>query len=84
VLGRRQRNRLAASKCRTRRNIENSKLQDESRIAIERNAYLVSCVEALKAEVVILKNELLNHGQCDCELMRIYLTDAARSIVNSL
>jgi hypothetical protein len=43
---------------------------------------LSTTVTGLREEVLILKNELLKHGNCDCEVIQQYLTNAAKNIGN--
>ncbi|KAK7754684.1 hypothetical protein SLS62_003241 [Diatrype stigma] len=74
-------NRLAAAKCRSksRRNI--SKLQERERSLVLEHRRLVSCAHQLRDEVLSLKTEILRHGDCDSEVIRTYINNAAHKIV---
>ncbi|KAI1135322.1 hypothetical protein F5Y05DRAFT_395246 [Hypoxylon sp. FL0543] len=76
-----EKNRVAASKCREKKKRETAKLQAREReLAAERDA-LKSMAEALRTEVLGLKNEVLKHGMCDCSVIQKYITETARQIV---
>ncbi|KJZ68511.1 hypothetical protein HIM_12095 [Hirsutella minnesotensis 3608] len=77
VLKAREKNRVAADKCRSkkRRAVEQLKTRHESLKAKHRQ--LCSAVSDLVAETHSLRNTLLQHGSCDCALIQKYLKGAA-------
>lgn len=76
----RLRNRKAATKCREKTKAAIAKLQaTESAITLE-HMKLSRTVAELRGQVLALKNELLLHGNCDCEVIQQYLRNAARII----
>lgn len=60
-----ERNRLAAKKCRQRRRRAQSDLQQTLDDETARNSALIAEVEALKQEILALKDQLLDHARCD-------------------
>ncbi|OTA97993.1 hypothetical protein M426DRAFT_326325 [Hypoxylon sp. CI-4A] len=77
----RERNRMAAYKCRKKQKMANSELQEKSRIMDEQHSFLMANKAALETEILGLKNELLLHGSCGCEPISDYLMQAARKFV---
>ncbi|EQL00243.1 hypothetical protein G6O67_005178 [Ophiocordyceps sinensis] len=75
----REKNRIAADKCRSkkRRAVAQLKTKHESLESTHRQ--LSSTASDLVAETHALKNMLMQHGNCDCELIQKYLKDAAFS-----
>ncbi|KAI1463971.1 uncharacterized protein F4812DRAFT_445203 [Daldinia caldariorum] len=80
-IDKRERNRMAASKCRKKQKLANSELQEKARIMSERHNYLIAHKASLESETISLKNELLMHGSCGCEPISDYLMQAARKFV---
>lgn len=76
----RQRNRVAATKCRAKSKVAIAELEATERAMSSQNMELSSTVMHLREEVLALKNQLLLHGNCDCEHIQQYLTNAARNI----
>lgn len=72
---------MAANKCRKRKNDETEDLKVAGDRVEEEHAVLVANAAALRSQVLDLKNELLKHGDCDCELIRTYIENAARRLV---
>lgn len=64
----RQRNRLAASKCRSRKLERISKLEDKVKNLKCENADLGSMVNQLKEHVGLLKLEVMSHARAGCTL----------------
>ncbi|KAI0012122.1 hypothetical protein F4779DRAFT_614833 [Xylariaceae sp. FL0662B] len=64
----RERNRIAARKCRQKGKQKVAELQEREREESQRNRVLSDCVESLRGEVVHLKNEILQHSQCNRSL----------------
>ncbi|KAI0108147.1 hypothetical protein F4814DRAFT_454991 [Daldinia grandis] len=80
-IDKRERNRMAASKCRKKQKLANSELQERARIMSEQHNYLVAHKVSLESEMISLKNELLIHGSCGCEPITDYLMQAAKRFV---
>ncbi|KAI1798931.1 hypothetical protein F4811DRAFT_144941 [Daldinia bambusicola] len=80
-IDKRERNRMAASKCRKKQKLANSELQEKARIMSEQHNYLIAHKASLESEMINLKNELLMHGSCGCEPISDYLMQAARKFV---
>ncbi|KAI1389669.1 uncharacterized protein F4822DRAFT_208217 [Hypoxylon trugodes] len=82
-LDKRERNRMAASKCRKKQKQANSELQERARIMDEQHSYLIAHKASLESEMIGLKNELLLHGGCGCEPISEYLMQAAKRFVKN-
>ncbi|XP_050294641.1 transcription factor Jun [Anthonomus grandis grandis] len=65
----RQRNRLAASKCRSRKLERISKLEDKVKLLKTENVELGSMINQLKETVGLLKLEVIEHNKSGCQLM---------------
>ncbi|XP_076249919.1 jun-related antigen [Rhynchophorus ferrugineus] len=65
----RQRNRLAASKCRSRKLERISKLEDKVKQLKSENAELGSMVNQLKETVGLLKLEVMEHNKSGCQIV---------------
>lgn len=65
----RQRNRLAASKCRSRKLERISKLEDKVKLLKSENSELGSMVNQLKETVGLLKLEVIEHNKSGCQIM---------------
>ncbi|KAH0420197.1 transcription factor atf21 [Colletotrichum camelliae] len=76
----RVKNRAAAKRCREKTKQYEEDLAVKEREMTQERMYLDACVTALKNEVLALKNEILQHGNCDCELIQRYLSKAAGGI----
>lgn len=76
----RQRSRQAATKCRQKTKAAIAQLEATERAMTLEHMELSKTVSELRREVLILKNELLLHSDCDCDFIQQYLKDAARSI----
>jgi len=77
-----KRNRIAASKCRAKKKAAMADLEATKKTMYTEHYQLSTTVTGLREEVLILKNELLKHGNCDCEVIQQYLTNAAKNIGN--
>lgn len=64
----RQRNRVAASKCRKRKLERISKLEDKVKMLKGENSDLGSVVMSLKQHVVQLKQQILEHVNAGCRI----------------
>lgn len=65
----RQRNRLAASKCRSRKLERISKLEDKVKLLKNENSELASVVNQLKEHVGLLKLEVMEHVNAGCPII---------------
>lgn len=65
----RQRNRLAASKCRSRKLERISKLEDKVKQLKNENADLASVINQMKEKVSLLKFEVMEHNKAGCPII---------------
>ncbi|KAJ9081536.1 hypothetical protein DSO57_1013668 [Entomophthora muscae] len=68
-----ERNRIAASKCRQKKKVWMQQLATEADQAAARNKALQMMVNQLKDEVLVLKNQLLAHRNCSCNVIQQYI-----------
>lgn len=73
----REKNRVAADKCRGRQRIAVEALSAKHDALEDQNRQLSQMMKDLVAERIALKNMLLEHGNCGCELIENYLRDSA-------
>ncbi|KAK7928569.1 hypothetical protein PG985_005567 [Apiospora marii] len=76
----REKNRLAASKCRDKSKKYIDELREREQELASQRASLLQHAARLREEVLWLKNEVLRHGDCHCELIQSYLAAAVRHI----
>ncbi|KAI3399116.1 hypothetical protein diail_7695 [Diaporthe ilicicola] len=76
----RERNRVAASKCRAKTKRARAELEEAETAMSSENRLLSATVKRLRDEVLLLKNELLSHGNCGDALIQQYLTSQARMV----
>ena len=76
----RERNRLAATKCRLKTKAAVQLLEAESFAASRQRASLLAEARSLWDEVLRLRSQLLYHHDCNCALINTYLQNAARAI----
>jgi hypothetical protein len=74
----RDRNRIAARKCRQKAKQNTSKLQERERELNQQNRMLLSFAGSLREEILDLKNEILRHSDCNCSVIQNYIANAAR------
>ncbi|OAA65332.1 bZIP transcription factor, bZIP-1 [Niveomyces insectorum RCEF 264] len=80
----RERNRVAATKCRAKTKAAISKLEEDERLVSDRRDTLSAEKSALMGEVLRLRMELLKHSHCqDDANIQNYLRNAARMIGES-
>ncbi|KAL1900542.1 hypothetical protein Sste5346_002265 [Sporothrix stenoceras] len=80
----RERNRMAATKCRAKSKAAISKLEEDERAVTEERNNLYAQKEVLVDEVLNLRMELIRHGHCVGDKnIQNYLQNAARMIGNS-
>ncbi|KAJ2844714.1 hypothetical protein IWW36_005073, partial [Coemansia brasiliensis] len=68
-----ERNRIAASKCRQKKKLWVQELERRAEDVTMQNRTLHIAVAQLKEEVMILKNQLLAHRNCNCSAIHQYL-----------
>lgn len=76
-----ERNRVAASKCRQKKKEWMQNLEETARTAQHNSKFLQATVGQLKGEVLMLKQELLKHHDCECAKIRTYLMQEAEKVV---
>lgn len=79
-----ERNRVAATKCRTRKRSEASTLAQCEQEMEDRNRQLSATFEELRHEIYILKTQLLQHNNCSCVLIQKYIANEAKKSVDKL
>jgi len=65
----RQRNRIAASKCRRRKLEKIAKLEDKVKLLKNDNSELATVVVKLRQQVCGLKEQVMEHVNCGCQIM---------------
>ncbi|KAJ2456253.1 hypothetical protein EV183_000180 [Coemansia sp. RSA 2336] len=68
-----ERNRIAASKCRQKKKLWVQELERRAEDVTMQNRTLHIAVAQLKEEVMVLKNQLLAHRNCNCSAIHQYL-----------
>ncbi|TRX91295.1 hypothetical protein FHL15_007900 [Xylaria flabelliformis] len=76
----RNRNRLAAAKCRKKAKRGVDDLQQRERDLLRENKMLNAEAGLLREEVLQLKSEILRHSNCDSEYIHHYIQKAAKEI----
>ncbi|KAI2635373.1 hypothetical protein GGS21DRAFT_490036 [Xylaria nigripes] len=74
----RERNRVAARKCRQKAKKNVADLQRREKDLGRRNRMLLGCVSSLREEILVLKNEILRHSECNSNVIQNYIANAAR------
>lgn len=80
----RARNRAAATKCRVKTKLAVADLESTERAMSSQHQQLSMTVKGLREEVLLLKNELLLHGNCNDSLIQQYLANQARMVGNGV
>jgi hypothetical protein len=75
-----ERNRVAASKCRQKKNTWTKDLEERARELNSERQALTAHVAALKHELLELKCRCLEHVNCECKQLRQYLKDAVAGL----
>ncbi|KAH8196429.1 hypothetical protein TruAng_009416 [Truncatella angustata] len=76
----REKNRIAASKCRRKKKVEEQQLEERRRMLQVQHAILQDSAAQLRNEVLHLKNEILKHGTCDYPPIQNYIKQAASQL----
>lgn len=66
----REKNKVAAAKCRSRQRKQMKTIQDKGAELGEKNTQLKSMVQELRAELNVLRSMALDHQQCNCSVTR--------------
>lgn len=82
-LAQKSRNRAAANKCRAKSKLAAADLESAERAMSNEHRELSATARGLRDEVLLLKNELLAHGNCDDASIQQYLTNQARMVGSS-
>ncbi|KAK7699459.1 hypothetical protein SLS64_011597 [Diaporthe eres] len=80
----RTRNRAAATKCREKSKLAEEELESSERAMSSEHQRLSVMARGLRDEVLLLKHELLAHGNCDDASIQQYLSRQARMFGNGL
>ncbi|KAK1731575.1 uncharacterized protein BDZ83DRAFT_746507 [Colletotrichum acutatum] len=76
----RVKNRAAAKRCREKTKQHELDLAAQEQRVTQERMYLDACVAALKNEVLVLRSQILEHGDCDCEMIRGYIARTASNV----
>ncbi|KAF9879335.1 bZIP transcription factor [Colletotrichum karsti] len=76
----RAKNRVAAKRCREKTKQYEIDLANKEKKVTQERMYLDACVTALKNEVLTLKNQILQHSDCDCDMIQGYIARAASGV----
>ncbi|CAG8488186.1 4497_t:CDS:2 [Funneliformis caledonium] len=68
-----ERNRIAAAKCRQKKKQAQESLQHQASDLTQKNTGLHSVVNDLREEALRLKNQLLAHSTCNCNVIQEYV-----------
>lgn len=79
-----ERSRVASNRFRERKRNEIAQLESEEYTIEDANRQLRSILDALTSEILSLKMQLLQHTNCNCELIQAYINKEARHFVKSL
>lgn len=79
-----ERNRLAATKFRSRKREGTDKMKVDEEALERRNRQLSSSVKELTQEVYQLKMQLLKHSDCDCTLIQDYIQSEAHRYIHGI
>jgi len=76
----RVKNRAAAKRCREKTKQYEVDLVNKEKQVTQEHMYLDAYVTALKNEVLFLKNQILQHGSCDCDMIQGYIARTASTV----
>ncbi|KAI2473585.1 hypothetical protein F4781DRAFT_427211 [Annulohypoxylon bovei var. microspora] len=76
----RERNRVAAHKCRQKAKQSMTDLQARERELSQQNRLLQEHAGSLRDEILDLKNEILRHSDCNSDIIQNYIVRAARDV----
>lgn len=76
----RERNRVAAHKCRQKAKQSTSVLQERERQLSSQNRVLREHLGGLRDEILDLRTEILKHSRCDSDIIQNYIARSARDL----
>ncbi|KPM37237.1 hypothetical protein AK830_g9314 [Neonectria ditissima] len=76
-----QRNRIASNKCRTKKKEDTEALQLKAENLERINGDLTKRRDKIMHDIWLMKMHLMQHNNCDCELIQKYISDAVKSLV---
>lgn len=76
-----ERNRIAAAKCRQKKKQAQESLQQQASDLTQKNTTMHSLVNDLREEALKLKNQLLAHSTCNCNVIQEYVRTDRKSVV---
>lgn len=79
-----ERNRRASNKFRVRKREDTRKLESIEKDIEQVNRNLSTCAADLKSQVYDLKMKLLQHTDCDCALIQVYISNKANCNIQDL
>ncbi|KAG5998518.1 hypothetical protein E4U43_002403 [Claviceps pusilla] len=79
-----ERSRMASNKFRARKRCEIAKLESEEYSIEDANRTLRGVLDALTSEILCLKMQILQHTNCNCELIQEYISKEALNFVLNL
>lgn len=68
-----ERNRIAATKCRQKKQKWTDNLEEDEQRQKALNTYLKQCVAQMREELLFLKGQCLRHSDCACEAIRSHM-----------
>ena len=75
-----ERNRKAASRCRQKKRLLQQRLEEQAEESIKHNANLQLWLTQLREQVVLLRNQMLAHRNCNCSYVQQYLRNITQPI----
>ncbi|KAG5950719.1 hypothetical protein E4U53_004519 [Claviceps sorghi] len=79
-----ERSRMASNKFRARKRIAIAQLESEEYSIEDANRNLRSVLESLTSEILSLKMQILQHTDCNCELIQEYINKEALNFVQGM
>ncbi|KAG5978151.1 hypothetical protein E4U55_006345 [Claviceps digitariae] len=79
-----EKSRMASNKFRARKRSEIAQLESEEYSIEDANRTLRSVLDALTSEILSLKMQILQHNNCNCELIQEYISKEAVNFVQKL
>lgn len=76
----RVKNRAAAKRCRDKSRQFEIDLAARERQVVEDRAYLEAAATSLRDEILGLKHQILQHGDCDCAMIQGYISKVANEV----
>lgn len=77
----RVKNKAAAKRCREKTKQYEADLVAKEKQVMQDRAYLEAYVTMLKNEVLSLRSQILEHGECECEAIQRYIIRTANNVI---